>query len=97
MLELKTECLCGMAAYKPVSFLPPPLDDDALDTTLNAFRGLWSQGTTVESDSEARKLGGTSVELFDDLLLHICGDNHEHTEWFKGLFGHMLWQPGELE
>jgi hypothetical protein len=42
-------------------------------------------------------LGGTSVELFDDLLLHICGDNHEHTEWFKGLHGHMLWQPGELE
>jgi len=80
-----------------MQFLPPPLDENASDDTLNTFRGFWWQNTSVEADSEAREPGGTAVELFDDLLLHICGDIHEHSEWLKGLFGHMLLHPGELE
>ena len=80
-----------------MQFLPPPLDESAPDETLNTFRGFWWQNTDVQAHTESREPGGTAVELFDDLLLHLCGDVQQHSEWPKGFFGHILQYPGELE
>jgi hypothetical protein len=64
---------------------------------LNAFRGFWWEDVGVVPDHGSTEAGGTPAELFDDILLHLCGDVEAHFRWLRGLLGHMLWQPGKLE